>query len=247
MTLATPAALATDRDAPAGFTRLEQRTITADVVDQIKRLIASGALAPGQRLPAERVLADLLGVSRPTMREAVRALEAMGIVATRHGSGTFVTDLSAETLARPLIFVLDINRDALQELFEVRLLLEAGAADAAAAAIDEESLAALASCIDAMRAATDAESFLAPDLAFHQIVHGASGNALLHALMSGLRTLTHDSLVASASDPAARRVAADEHQQIVDALRGRDGPAAGQAMRQHVARARARAQLSGGE
>ena len=153
-------AIAADPMPLDGFSRLTQRTVTADVVDQIKRLITLGTLVPGQRLPSERVLADLLGVSRPTTREAVRALEAMGIVSTRHGSGTFVTDLSAETLARPLIFVLDINRNALHELFAVRVLLEAGAAEAAAASADIDTCDRLAACIAEMRGAADAESFL---------------------------------------------------------------------------------------
>ncbi len=227
-----------------GFSRLTPRTVTADAVDQIKRLITVGTLIPGQRLPSERVLADLLGVSRPTMREAVRALEAMGIVSTRHGSGTFVTDLSAETLARPLTFVLDINHEALQELFEVRVLLEAGAAEGAAAVADAETCERLAACIAEMREAVDAEAFLAPDLTFHQIVHHASGNALLFALMTGLRTLTRASLLASAAEDAARREAADEHEAILAALRQRDGPAASQAMRRHIENARRRSQAT---
>src|ERR687894_78077 len=199
-------AIAADPMPLGGFSRLTQRTVTADVVDQIKRLITMGTLVPGQRLPSERVLADLLGVSRPTTREAVRALEAMGILSTRHGSGTFVTDLSAETLARPLIFVLDINRNALHELFAVRVLLEAGAAEAAAASADLDT--------------------------FDQIVHQASGNALISALMNGLRALTRASLLASAAEEPARREAADEHEAILAALRQRDGAAAAQAMRQ---------------
>jgi GntR family transcriptional regulator, transcriptional repressor for pyruvate dehydrogenase complex len=237
-------AIAADPTPLDGFSRLTQRTVTADVVDQIKRLITLGTLVPGQRLPSERVLADLLGVSRPTTREAVRALEAMGIVSTRHGSGTFVTDLSAETLARPLIFVLDINRNALHELFAVRVLLEAGAAEAAAASADIHTCDRLAACIAEMRGAADAESFLGPDLAFHQIVHQASENALISALMNGLRALTRASLLASAAGEPARREAADEHEAILAALRQRDGAAAAQAMRQHVGNARRRSQAT---
>lgn len=235
-------AIARDPKSGDGFSRLTPRTVTADAVDQITRLITGGTLVAGQRLPSERVLADLLGVSRPTMREAVRALEAMGIVSSRHGSGTFVTDLSAETLARPLTFVLDINRDALQELFEVRVLLEAGAAEAAAAAASVEICDRLAACIATMREAADAETFLGPDLAFHQIVHQASGNTLLLALMTGLRTLTRASLLASAAGDAARREAADEHDAILAALRQQDGAVAAQAMRRHIENARRRSQ-----
>lgn len=227
-----------------GFSRLTQRTVTADAVDQIKRLITLGTLVPGQRLPSERVLAELLGVSRPTMREAMRALEAMGIVSSRHGSGTFVTDLSAETLARPLTFVLDINRDALHELFAVRVLLEAGAAEAAAATADAAVCDQLAACIAEMRQAADAEQFLGPDLTFHQVVHRASGNALLFALMNGLRALTRASLLASANGSAARREAVEEHEAVLEALRRHDGAAAAQAMRRHVENARRRSQLA---
>ena len=240
----TTTAIAIDSAARDGFSRLTPRTVTADAVDQIKRLITVGTLVPGQRLPSERVLADLLGVSRPTMREAVRALEAMGIVSSRHGSGTFVTDLSAETLARPLTFVLDINHDALQELFEVRVLLEAGAAEGAAAVADAETCERLAACIAEMREAVDAEAFLVPDLAFHQIVHHASGNAVLFALMTGLRTLTHASLLASAAGDGARREAAEEHEAILAALRQGDGSAAGQAMGRHIENARRRSQAT---
>lgn len=225
-----------------GFSRLTQRTVTADAVDQIKRLITLGTLIPGQRLPSERVLANLLGVSRPTTREAVRALEAMGIVSTRHGSGTFVTDLSAETLARPLIFVLDINRNALHELFAVRVLLETGAAETAARSADRHTCDRLAACIAEMRSATDAESFLGPDLAFHQIVHQASGNALICALMNGLRALTRASLLVSAAGEPARREAVTEHEAILAALHQGDGAAASLAMRAHVENAQRRSQ-----
>src|SRR5918994_1368391 len=119
-----------------GFSRLTQRTVTADVVDQIKRLITLGTLVPGQRLPSERVLADLLGVSRPTTREAVRALEAMGILSTRHGSGTFVTDLSPEPRPPPLTYVLPINQNARHELSAIPILLAAGAWEAGPAYAD---------------------------------------------------------------------------------------------------------------
>ncbi len=226
------------------FSRLRQSTVTADAIDQIKRLIAAGILVPGQRLPSERALADLLGVSRPTMREIMSALEAMGIVTSRHGSGTYITSLSSEVLARPLTFVIDVNRGILRDLFEVRILLEAGAAQAAASRIDDETLARLATCLDDMRSATDADSLLTPDLAFHQLIHRASGNRLILALMESLRALTRQSLEASASAESARRAAVIEHQAILDALRQRNGEAAAAAMRKHVENARDRAEAA---
>ena len=197
--------------AAGGFSRLTPRTVTGDAVDQIKRMIASGTLAPGQKLPAERVLADQLGVSRPTMREVMRALEAMGVVVPRHGSGTYVTDLTGGLLARPLVFVLDVNRGALGDIFSVRVMLEAGAAEAAAMRMTTERLAQLELHVAEMRGATDADTLLVPDLAFHRLVHEASGNEVLLALMDGLRALTRESLLISAGLPDARQLAADEH------------------------------------
>lgn len=235
---------AEDGNASAEFSRLTPRTVTADAVDQIKRLIADGNLTPGQKLPSERVLADRLGVSRPTLREVVRALEAMGVVASRHGSGTYVTDLSAELLARPLMFVLDVNREALGDIFAVRVMLEVGAAEAAAARIDGGGLDRLARHVTAMREATDADSLLVPDLAFHRLVHEASGNGLLLALMDGLRALIRESLLLSASWQAARDKAVAEHDSIMAALRRADPAAAGTAMRFHVERAHLRAETA---
>jgi GntR family transcriptional repressor for pyruvate dehydrogenase complex len=224
-----------------GFSRLTPRTVTGDAVEQIKRMISSGTLAPGQKLPAERVLADRLGVSRPTMREVMRALEAMGVVVPRHGSGTYVTDLTGGLLARPLVFVLDVNRRALGDIFSVRVMLETGAAEAAARRMTAEQLGQLELHVAEMRGATDADTLLVPDLEFHRLVHEASGNEVLLALMDGLRTLTRESLLASAGLPDARQLAVAEHAAIVAALRERDPVAAAAAMRRHVEGAHQRA------
>lgn len=228
------------------FVRIAHRTMAGDAIEQIKRLIASGVLLPQQKLPSERALADLLGVSRPTMREAMSALEAMGFVVTRHGSGTYVTSLSAEVLAGPLTFVLDVNHMALDNLFEVRVLLEMGAAQAAALAVDEATITALDQYLDAMRAATDADELLDPDLAFHRLIHEASGNVVLLALMTSLRVLTRQSLTASADSADARRDAVVEHAAVLEGLRRRDPVAASTAMRVHLENARRRAAATAG-
>jgi GntR family transcriptional repressor for pyruvate dehydrogenase complex len=171
----------------------------------------------------------------------MRALEAMGVIAPRHGSGTYVTDLTGGLLARPLVFVLDVNRGALGDIFSVRVMLEAGAAEAAAMRMTAERLAQLELHVAEMRGATDADTLLVPDLAFHRLVHEASGNEVLLALMDGLRALTRESLLISAGLPDARQLAADEHAAIVAALRERDPVGAAVAMRRHVEGAHHRA------
>src|SRR4051794_29466492 len=89
-------------------------------------MIVRGDLGAGQRLPAERDLAAQLGVSRPSLREAIRALIALNILESRHGEGTFVSSLDPELLSEPIDFVLQVNDDALLSLFEARRVLEAG-------------------------------------------------------------------------------------------------------------------------
>ena len=110
------------------FEPLARRTFVADAIRTIKDMILDGRLAPGQRLPSERALSEALGISRPTVREAIRSLQAMHILESRHGAGTFVASLSVEELLAPLQFVLSLADGGLEHLFEVRLMLEPGAA-----------------------------------------------------------------------------------------------------------------------
>src|SRR5438067_5760864 len=98
----------------------------------VKGMILRGELQAGQKLPPERELAAQLGVSRSSLREAIRALIALNILESRHGNGTFVTSLDPELLAEPIDFVLKVNESALDALFEARKVVEAGVAALAA-------------------------------------------------------------------------------------------------------------------
>jgi GntR family transcriptional regulator, transcriptional repressor for pyruvate dehydrogenase complex len=206
------------------FATVERRSVTADAIDQIRGLIASGALQPGQKLPTERDLSERLGISRPLVREAMSALVTLGVLEKRHGSGTYVTRLSSDLLAHPFVFILDVNREAQRELFEVRLLLEAGAAAAAARSI----LSTLRDSFD------DPEQFLEADTAFHRIVHEVSGNAILLALMDSLSVLVKRSRALTVGRADVRASTLREHEAIYAALRNHDTAAAECAMRDHL-------------
>ena len=110
------------------------------VAEQIQQLIASGALKPGDRLPPERELAAKFGVGRSSLRDAIRTLEVMGIVESRHGSGTVVRDLSTDALVVPLASVLARKRELVAELLDVRRMIEPALAARAAANATEEEL-----------------------------------------------------------------------------------------------------------
>jgi GntR family transcriptional repressor for pyruvate dehydrogenase complex len=217
------------------FAPIERRTVTRDAIDQVRTLIAEGALKPQQRLPAERALADQLRVSRPTLREALRALAAMGIVESRAGSGTYVTGLGPEVLTRPLGFMVAANAGSLRELFEIRLLLEVGAAEAAAREIDATGLARLDETLADLRGAVaDPRRFLEADSAFHRIIHEASGNGLIVALGEALSLLTSESRLLTAMQKDLAREVGDEHEEIIRHLRAHDAAGAATAMRNHL-------------
>ncbi|MEV5747015.1 FadR/GntR family transcriptional regulator [Actinoallomurus sp. NPDC052308] len=166
-------------------------TVTQRAIDEIKTRIAMGEFAPGQRLPTERDLAADLGLSRSSMREAIRALTVMGVLEARHGAGIYVTRLEPGDLLETFGVVAEISRgDTLLHLVQVRKILEPAAAAAAAARIDEAGLARLRAEMTAMERGTTAEEIVGHDLEFHRVITEAAGNPVLGAILDGLNSRT---------------------------------------------------------
>ena len=225
----------TTQPVQATFMLVERRTAAAASIEQIKQLIASGALCAGERLPAERDLASRLGVSRPTVREAVRALEALGVLESKAGTGTYVSDLSPELLAGPMRFILDANREAILELCKVRMVLEVAAARWAAPRITSNDLALLEETVEALRVHVDEiEPLVKADIAFHHVIHRASGNALLVALMSSISELDRQTRIVTSQRREAREGTIPQHARILEELRAGDAEGAGLAMYEHL-------------
>jgi DNA-binding FadR family transcriptional regulator len=225
----------TPQPVEATFMVVERRTAAAASIEQIKRLIASGALGAGERLPAERDLATRLGVSRPTVREAVRALEALGVLESKAGTGTYVSDLSPELLSGPMRFILDANRAAIQELCNVRMVLEVAAARWAAPRITADELSKLEEAVDGLRVHVDEiEALVQADIAFHHFIHRASGNALLVALMSSISELDRQTRIVTSQRREAREGTIPQHTRILEELRAGDSEGAGLAMHEHL-------------
>ena len=218
------------------FKTVRRRSVATDAIDQMKALVASGALVPGEQLPPERVLSEMLGVSRPTLREAVNALAAMGVVEKRQGSGTYVTNLSGEVLAQPMVFILDVNPKALRDLAEVRIALETSAAASAALRIGEAQLEELADVLEQLRAAVTAsvEAFVAADVRFHRVIHEASANVILLSLMATLSTLSETSRMLTAQAGDVRAATLQDHERIFERLQARDPDGAAESMRLHL-------------
>jgi len=212
------------------------------IVAHVRGLIERGAVGPGARLPAERALAEQLGVSRPTVRAGLRALAAMGVVRTRHGSGTYIREGPPRLDSEPLSFLTALHGIGRNELYEARRILEVAAADLAAQRATADHLAALAEEVASLFAATDApQTFLVHDINFHRAVATASGNPIVASLMDMVSKLFYDQrrkTAALASD-ADRRSAAEMHRRIYQAIRGRDVENARAAMEMHLQQASA--------
>ncbi|MFF5932572.1 FadR/GntR family transcriptional regulator [Streptomyces sp. NPDC012508] len=211
-------------------------TVTRRAIEQVKAMIAQGELQPGERLPTERDLAAQLGLSRSSMREAVRALTVMGVLEARHGSGIYVTRLGAGDLLETFGVVADLSRgEQLVELLEVRRVLESAATALAAARIDEDQLAVVTGHLRAMDGTDDPEEILAHDLAFHRAINAASGNGTMAAILEGLSSRTFRARVrrGHAQEGAFERTRR-EHAAIHRALVARDPEAARASAAAHV-------------
>lgn len=210
--------------------------MTQRAIEQIKAMIGEGRLEPGQRLPTERDLSAQLGISRSSMREAVRALTVLGVLEARHGSGIYVTQLQAGDLLETFGVVADLSRgQQLVELLEVRRVLESTATGLAAARITAEQLAVVSEHLAAMEATEDPEEILAHDLAFHRAIVAAAGNESMAAILDGLSSRTFRARVwRGYQEEGAFERTRREHARIHEALVARDPEAARVAAAAHV-------------
>lgn len=219
----------------AKFATIERSTAPGKAIEQIKQLVAAGELKPGDRIPPERDLSLMLGISRPTAREAIQALAAMGVLQIRQGSGTYVTSLSSEILAHPLTFVLSANPAVLKDLFGVRQLLEVGAAELAAQRADDDLLERIAKLDEMLASELDnVEAFVEGDIVFHRMIHQAAGNLILTAMMESISVLGRQSRMVTAQERWVRLRTLAEHRAIYDALHSHNPEMAGETMRMHL-------------
>ena len=161
--------------------------LTDQAITKIKDLIVKGEFAPGARLPKEQELAERLGLSRNSLREAVRALSLVGVLEARQGDGTYVTSLEPELLLAGTSFLSDLLAGpTLRELFEVRRILEPVATALATPRLDDEDFAALAESLERMDTADTIQAFIDADVDFHRVIVNACGNATLASLIQNL-------------------------------------------------------------
>ncbi len=211
--------------------------LTDEAIEKIKSMIVSGALRPGDRLPKEADLATDLGLSRSSLREAVRALSLVNILDVRRGDGTYVTSLKPPLLLEALTFIVDFHHDdTVLEFLQVRRILEPAAVALAAERISAEQGEDLRRLLDGLGPHPEVEALLANDLEFHRRIAEASGNSVLRSLLDTLSGPTTRARVWRGLTQACavdRTLA--EHRAILDALIGHDPEAARSWATVHIA------------
>lgn len=197
--------------------------VTDRAITAIKDMITSGELRPGDRLPPEKELSERLGLSRNSLREAVKALAVIRVLDVRQGDGTYVTSLSPALLLEVLGFVIDLSRDhTVLDMMRVRRMLEPEATAAAALRIDEEQLDRLDAVMEPLGPDSPVADLVEADLQFHALINAASGNAYLASLLGTLADATLRARIwRGHTQRGSVGNTIDEHRQILTALRTR--------------------------
>lgn len=218
---------------------IRKERISLRVALQICRMVRDGQLVPGDSLPAERELAGKLGVSRASLREALRGLEVAGIVETKHGGGTVVRRFSALGTESPLAMVFEASHDNVSDLWEVRRIVEPALAERAAVRASAEGIAWLGRMLDRHRDAYmndgDAAEPRAMDREFHGGVARLTGNAAAEQVIHLLNSLVHRGYHAERAFALdRRRLAYKRHLAIHEAIRDKAPAEARRRMLDHL-------------
>jgi GntR family transcriptional regulator, transcriptional repressor for pyruvate dehydrogenase complex len=214
---------------------IKKTRVAEEVADRIRVLMLDGTFPPGEPLPSERHLAERFGVSRGSIRDALRTLETIGLLETRHGQGTFPHELSVDRLVAPLASVMAYRSDLQDELLDVRRMFEPAVARAAAQRATEEDLADLQRILDAQRQKLkDGQSAIVEDTAFHAVLARSTRNRVVMSIMATLNDLLVESRTQSLNQQGRPARSIDGHEAVVSALRLHDADAASRAMYSHI-------------
>lgn len=220
------------------FERIHQLRAHEYVAEQIRRHIALRLIKPGESLPAERELAGMFGVGRPTIQHALRLLEASGLVQSRRGrtGGTFITRPDQRSLAVDGLIVRVIrHRKELEDLLVYRRLLEPAVAGLAAKARRQADLAAMRRAIRGMAAAKTEPDYMRHDTDFHIAVARATGNEFLTRAIEDVRLRLNDAMTLLPESDTWHRRISGEHEALLEAIVKADSDAAENIMHEHVA------------
>jgi GntR family transcriptional repressor for pyruvate dehydrogenase complex len=218
-----------------GESPIARQSVAEMVAKRILEMVTSRALLPGDQLPPERELAEMLDVSRPSVREAIRGLAILGVVRVRQGGGAFISPLDADALLGPIRFFLALEAPNLRELYDARALIEGDVARRAASNMPNEALDELEEILDAQPATlSDPKAFRVSDLRFHKTIWTGCGNAFLNRIGESLFSLGLEFRQRASENPHVLEQSLKDHRRLFDALKARDASAAALAAEEHM-------------
>jgi GntR family transcriptional regulator, transcriptional repressor for pyruvate dehydrogenase complex len=216
------------------FEVVRRNKVYEEVAKQIERLILK-KLKPGDKLPSERELAELLQVSRSSIRDAIRGLELMGLVEPRQGAGTIVRELSAESLVNPFANALKHRQELVGELLDFRKMIEPPLAARAATHATAEEISEMEEILQRQeKTQNQGDAAITEDAEFHYSVALASGNSVVLKVIDTIMDLLRDTRERSLQVEGRSQKSLAGHRRILAAIKRHDGEAAKNAMRRHI-------------
>jgi len=219
------------------YEAVEKDLLPTKIVNSLLALIKQKRLRPGNKLPPERELAQIMNVSRPSLRTALQTLATMNVIEIHPGSGAYVSGLDPERMVQHLGFIFALDDSSLLQLFDVRRTLEVRTVTLAAHSIVEEEIAKLEEHLWAWDSARNDDEREEADREFHRSIAKAARNPILHRFVSIVNELGKESRCRSYHLPDAIDKTREEHRAIIDALRMHDAEGAQQAMLDHLQKA----------
>jgi GntR family transcriptional regulator, transcriptional repressor for pyruvate dehydrogenase complex len=217
------------------LTPVVRTTLTADICRKMVSQLIRGNWAEGEKIPAERELCQKLGVGRASLREALKALEIMGMIETRLGDGTYVCKRS-EFFARPLLWAIAGSSEAdARELIEARIVIEVELAGLAAEHATAKDLEEIAEQLDRMvKAKKSPEEFVKSDVNFHLAIGRAASNSILMNALHLIRNLLHEWILGAVAAKGVADKACAQHRRVLAAIKSKDRAEARKEMRRHL-------------
>lgn len=217
------------------LTPVLRTTLTADICRQMVNHLIRGVWSEGEKIPAERDLCQQLGVGRASLREALKALEIMGMIETRLGDGTYVCERS-QFFSRPLLWAIVSGSEAdVSELVEARILIEVELSGMAAERASAEQIEHLAELLDRMMKVKRAPpEFVQADVDFHLALARAASNKILLNALQLIRNLLQRWILTAVTTKGVADKACNQHKRLLNALKMRDAAAARKEMRKHL-------------
>jgi GntR family transcriptional repressor for pyruvate dehydrogenase complex len=214
---------------------VRRRRLYEDIVQQFHSMIRQRALPHGARLPSERLLAEQFGVSRSSVREAIRSLELQGLVVSKRGSGTFINSENLDSVVALIAGTLSPEDDTLRDVFEVRHLLEPQIAAVAAQRAEDSEICRLGEILEQQQREIEAgETGVNADTAFHFALASATHNSALVKVVSAVEDMLERSRDQSLQEPGRPQRSLASHRHILETVRARHSEAARQAMEHHL-------------